>query len=194
MIHTLTTRTTTIRPNTKGLRILRQERNVDPNEKVVLYECIIVCRKSKLSALNDVMQLHIEKGALEELPSEFSKVFDCFGTTSSAKDEIREIFGRRDYFSTPKPEGIESSFWCAIPKATSAGTWHIKESPPRQRGMDIVLVSRLIVPKTSGASSEFDRRMIFKKDQYTELKENSKSGTIVSEIVAFLKTCDGGYA
>mgnify|MGYP006956375145 FL=1 len=36
--------------------------------------------------------------------------------------------------------------------------------------------------------------MIFKKDQYTELKENSKSGTIVSEIVAFLKTCDGGYA
>ncbi len=33
--------------------------------------------------------------------------------------------------------------------------------------------------------------MIFKEDQHTELKENPKSGTIVSEIVAFLNTCDG---
>ena len=27
--------------------------------------------------------------------------------------------------------------------------------------------------------------MIFKEDQHTELKENSKSGTIVNDIVAF---------
>ncbi len=33
--------------------------------------------------------------------------------------------------------------------------------------------------------------MIFKEDQHTELKENSKSGTIVNDIVAFLNTCDG---
>ena len=30
-------------------------------------------------------------------------MFDCFGTTSSAKDEIKELFGTRDFFSTPKP-------------------------------------------------------------------------------------------
>ena len=38
-----------------------------------------------------------------ERESEVPETFDCFGTTSSAKDEINEIFGARDYFSTPKP-------------------------------------------------------------------------------------------
>ncbi len=33
--------------------------------------------------------------------------------------------------------------------------------------------------------------MDFKEDQHTELKENSKSGTIINEIIAFLNTCDG---
>lgn len=80
-----------------------KNRNVSPNKKVVLYEYIIVCRKSKLSVLNNVMQPYVENGALKERISEFPEVFDCFGTTSSAKDEINEIFGRRDYFSTPKP-------------------------------------------------------------------------------------------
>ena len=36
-----------------------------------------------------------------EIP--FPDDFDCFGTTSSAKDEIADIFGKREYFSTPKP-------------------------------------------------------------------------------------------
>lgn len=80
-----------------------KNRNVNPNKKVVLYEYIIVCRKSKLSVLNNVMQPYVENGTLKERISEFPEVFDCFGTTSSAKDEINEIFGRRDYFSTPKP-------------------------------------------------------------------------------------------
>lgn len=62
-----------------------------------------MCRKSKLAVFNDVMQPYIENGTLKEHPSSFPEVFDCFGTTSSAKDEIKEIFGRRDYFSTPKP-------------------------------------------------------------------------------------------
>ena len=80
-----------------------KNRNVDPNKKVVLYEYIIVCRKTKLSVLNDVLQPYIENGVLKERPFSFPEVFDCFGTTSSAKDEIKDIFGRRDYFSTPKP-------------------------------------------------------------------------------------------
>ena len=80
-----------------------KNRSVSPNKKVVLYEYIIVCRKTKLSVLNDVLQPYIENGVLKEHPSSFPEVFDCFGTTSSAKDEIKDIFGRRDYFSTPKP-------------------------------------------------------------------------------------------
>ena len=39
----------------------------------------------------------------KETDSPFSDDFDCFGTTSSAKDEIADIFGKREYFSTPKP-------------------------------------------------------------------------------------------
>jgi adenine-specific DNA-methyltransferase len=31
------------------------------------------------------------------------RVFSCFGTNSSAKDEIKNIFGDREYFRTPKP-------------------------------------------------------------------------------------------
>ena len=49
------------------------------------------------------MQPYIENGALKEKESYVPEVFDCFGTTSSAKDEIKELFGKRDYFSTPKP-------------------------------------------------------------------------------------------
>ena len=30
-------------------------------------------------------------------------IFRCFGTSSSAKDEIQAIFGERTYFQTPKP-------------------------------------------------------------------------------------------
>ena len=49
------------------------------------------------------MQPYIENGVLVEKWSEIPETFDCFGTTSSAKDEIHKLFGRRDYFSTPKP-------------------------------------------------------------------------------------------
>ena len=49
------------------------------------------------------MQPFIEDGILKERETEFPETFDCFGTTSSAKDEIQALFGTRDYFSTPKP-------------------------------------------------------------------------------------------
>jgi DNA modification methylase len=78
-------------------------RNVNPNKKVVLYEYIIICRKTEKAQLNQIMQPYIENGELKEKVSEVPDVFDCFGTTSSAKDEICELFGKRDYFSTPKP-------------------------------------------------------------------------------------------
>ena len=40
---------------------------------------------------------------MKEREADVPKIFDCFGTTSSAKDEIQVLFGKRDYFSTPKP-------------------------------------------------------------------------------------------
>ena len=78
-------------------------RDVNPNKKVVLYEYIIICRKSEKAILNKIMQPYIEDGTLKERIGDIPEVFDCFGTTSSAKDEIAELFGRRNYFSTPKP-------------------------------------------------------------------------------------------
>ena len=49
------------------------------------------------------MQPYLEDGELKEKLSDVPEIFDCFGTTSSAKDEIAEIFGDRTFFSTPKP-------------------------------------------------------------------------------------------
>ncbi len=76
---------------------------LNPNKKQTDYEFIIIARKSEESKFNKIYQPYIECGALKEKEASIPETFDCFGTTSSAKDEINEIFGRRDYFSTPKP-------------------------------------------------------------------------------------------
>lgn len=76
---------------------------LNPNKMQTDYEYIIICRKSDETKLNKIMQPYIENGVLKERESNVPETFDCFGTTSSAKDEINELFGRRDYFSTPKP-------------------------------------------------------------------------------------------
>ncbi len=76
---------------------------LNPNKIQTDYEFIIFVRKSEKSVLNKIMQPYLENGKLKETLSGVPEIFDCFGTTSSAKDEIAEIFGRRDYFSTPKP-------------------------------------------------------------------------------------------
>lgn len=76
---------------------------LNPKKKQTDYEYIIICRKSSNSILKKLMQPYIEDGVLKERESDVPETFDCFGTTSSAKDEICELFGRRDYFSTPKP-------------------------------------------------------------------------------------------
>ena len=76
---------------------------LNPNKKQTDYEFIIIARRSEESKFNKIHQPYIENGVLKENEGVISETFDCFGTTSSAKDEINEIFGRRDYFSTPKP-------------------------------------------------------------------------------------------
>ncbi len=77
---------------------------LNPNKAQTDYEYIIICRKTAASTLGQLMQPYIdESGNLSECVANVPDMFDCFGTTSSAKDEIASIFGARDYFSTPKP-------------------------------------------------------------------------------------------
>lgn len=78
-------------------------RNVNPNKKKVKYEYIIIASKSNKACFNKIMQPYIKDGVLLEKEAKLPHVFRCFGTNSSAKDEIKEIFGDRDYFRTPKP-------------------------------------------------------------------------------------------
>ena len=76
---------------------------LNPNKVQTDYEYIIICRKSSEAKLGLLKQPYIKDNELFEKETEVPETFDCFGTTSSAKDEINEIFGSRDYFSTPKP-------------------------------------------------------------------------------------------
>ena len=76
---------------------------LNPNKVQTDYEFIIICRKTKETKLGLIKQPFIKDNNLLEKDSEVPETFDCFGTTSSAKDEINELFGSRDYFSTPKP-------------------------------------------------------------------------------------------
>ena len=80
-----------------------KNRNVNPNKKVVKYEFIIICYKSKASKLNFIKQPYLDGKVLKEKESKVPSTFRCFGTNSSAKDEIAELFGDRSYFQTPKP-------------------------------------------------------------------------------------------
>ena len=48
-------------------------------------------------------QPYLEGNVLREKETKVPNVFSCFGTNSSAKDEIAELFGDRTYFQTPKP-------------------------------------------------------------------------------------------
>ena len=80
-----------------------KNRSVNPKKKNVKYEYIIICYKSKYSMLNKINQPYFKKKMLKEIERKIPKVFKLFGTNSSAKDEIKEIFGNRTCFQTPKP-------------------------------------------------------------------------------------------
>lgn len=80
-----------------------KNRNVNPDKKVVKYEFIIICFKSKESKLNFIKQPYLDGEVLKQKDSKVPSTFRCFGTNSSAKDEIAALFGDRSYFQTPKP-------------------------------------------------------------------------------------------
>lgn len=83
---------------------------LNPNKKQTDFEYIIVCRKSEKSQLNLVKQPYLKNDEIFEKEAVFPDIFDCFGTTSSAKDEIKELFGTREFFSTPKPVKLIKEF------------------------------------------------------------------------------------
>lgn len=83
---------------------------LNPNKKQTDYEYIVFCRKSKECSLNEIDQPYIKDGKLFSRMAKVLHTFDCFGTTSSAKDEIAEIFGDRKAFSTPKPVKLIKEF------------------------------------------------------------------------------------
>ncbi|MCQ2975968.1 MAG: leucine-rich repeat protein [Bacteroidales bacterium] len=92
---------------------------LNPNKIQTDFEYIVVCRNSSKSVLKKIQQPYIENGKILEKTSEFPQIFDCFGTTSSAKDEVKEIFGTREYFSTPKPVKLIKEFARATTKKNS---------------------------------------------------------------------------
>ena len=69
---------------------------LNPNKVQTDFEYILICKKTAEAKLMPIKQPYLDNGFLLETDSEIPETFDCFGTTSSAKDEIKEIFGKRD--------------------------------------------------------------------------------------------------
>ena len=76
-----------------------QNKEKRPGKKKVLFEYIVFCKNSSESTL---LPIRNPKGRIVKTPL----VFSGYGTTSSAKDEIANVFGSRSAFSTPKPVAL----------------------------------------------------------------------------------------
>ena len=79
-----------------------------PYDKIkITHEYVIVCFKNKLgTSLNKMkMPIWINEEYTEE-SKDMETILKGLGTTSSAKDELSELFGSRDTFSTPKPRKL----------------------------------------------------------------------------------------
>lgn len=72
------------------------------------HEYVILCYNDKsITHFNKMMRRPLNS-SLEsaEMPFDAETILNELGTTSSAKDEICELFGSRDAFSTPKPRKL----------------------------------------------------------------------------------------
>lgn len=87
-----------------------KNREVNLNKKRVKYEYIIICSKSDKFNFNKIKQPYIYKNHIVERETNLPRAFRRFGTNSSAKDELKELFGSRDYFRTPKPLKLIEEF------------------------------------------------------------------------------------
>ena len=78
----------------------------------IAHEYVILCYKDKKNTqLNQISKRpnHSSFNAIEEKNYMESILFEM-GTTSSAKDELSDIFGSRDIFATPKPRKLMKEF------------------------------------------------------------------------------------
>ncbi|MBO4532859.1 MAG: leucine-rich repeat protein [Treponema sp.] len=91
----------------------------NPDKVQTEYEYVVFAAKSQDAQLNKIMQPYLKDGKLYDEEAPVPEVFDCFGTNSSAKDEIEQLFGSRDYFSTPKPVKLIKEFVRATTDSTS---------------------------------------------------------------------------
>jgi len=75
------------------------------------HEYVLICYKDKaMTRFNKVMQPILCNGKIKDREQFLESVIDGFGTTSSAKDELCELFGRGDVFATPKPMRLIKEF------------------------------------------------------------------------------------
>ena len=76
------------------------------------HEFVLLCGKNlKETALKPIMQPTLQNnGKVVELEKPLETVIDFLGTTSSAKDEIADLFGDRTAFATPKPMKLIKEF------------------------------------------------------------------------------------
>lgn len=70
----------------------------------IVHENIFVCFKERNKTnFNSILISSNVSGEEKETPSHMESILKGLGTTSSAKDELKELLGRRDIFQTPKP-------------------------------------------------------------------------------------------
>lgn len=68
------------------------------------HEYVLLCYKDKkITNLNEMKQPVFENNKWIDILTPMESVLDNLGTTSSAKDEIAELLGSREVFTTPKP-------------------------------------------------------------------------------------------
>ena len=84
------------------------------------HEFVVLCYKNKTEThFNKIKQSIFENGKIIEKEQYLETVVDGFGTTASAKDELLELFGSRETFSTPKPMRLIKEFVRAASKKDS---------------------------------------------------------------------------
>lgn len=75
------------------------------------HEYVLLCFKNrKNTVLKQIKQPYVIKEGIVEKYMPMETVLDYFGTTSSAKDELSELLGSREIFSTPKPVKLIKEF------------------------------------------------------------------------------------
>ena len=70
----------------------------------ITHEYVFACFKNRENTnLKDIMIPVLKNGEWRDMPGTLETIIKGLGTTSSAKDELGEIFGDRLIFQTPKP-------------------------------------------------------------------------------------------